>query len=73
VTSAADMRPQAQAGVCIVLVERQPEHWFITVRTNRNLDRHLYSARPELVQHFADPEEAINAAATFLRSFAASA
>jgi hypothetical protein len=52
------------------MVERQPERLFITVRTNRNLDRHLYSARPEVVQHFTDPDEAISAAAEFLRSFA---
>ena len=58
-----------EAGVCIVTVERQPHHLLITVRTNRNLDRHLYSARPEAVRKFADTEEAIEATAAFLRSF----
>jgi hypothetical protein len=61
---------QAQAGVCIVTVERQPHLLLITVRTNRNLDRHLYSARPEKVERFADPELAIEATASFLRTFA---
>jgi hypothetical protein len=60
-----------ESGVCIVTVERQPHHLLITVRTNRNLDRHLYSAHPEVVERFADTEEAIDATATFLRSFAA--
>jgi hypothetical protein len=69
-SAAMDALPHAGAGVCIVLVERQPDRLFITVRTNRNLDRRLYSARPEVVQHFTDPDEAIDAAAEFLRSFA---
>ena len=60
----------AQSGVCIVTVERQPNLLLITVRTNKNLDRHLYSARPEKVERFADPESAIEATATFLRTFA---
>jgi hypothetical protein len=56
-------------GVCIVMVEQEPDHLLITVRTNRNLDRHLYSARPETVRTFAHVPDALDAAAEFLGSF----
>ena len=50
-------------------IEVQPEHLLITVTTNKNIDRHMYSARSDLPQHFASPEEALEAAAEFLRQF----
>lgn len=58
-----------QVGVCILRVESAPGQLLITITTNRNLDRNLFSARPELAQRFADPEAAIEVAEEFLRSF----
>ena len=63
----ASRRPEN--GICIVTVERQPHNLLITVRTNRHLDRHLFSARPEEVERFADPDAALEATASFLRTF----
>lgn len=58
-----------QVGVCIVRVEAQPDQLLITVTTNRNLDRNLYSARPMPEAKFADPELALEAVERFLRAF----
>jgi hypothetical protein len=58
-----------QVGVCILRIEAQPDHLIITVTTNRNLDRNLFSARPEPMQRFSDPDEVIEAVAQFLRFF----
>lgn len=58
-----------EVGVCILRIESQPDHLLITVTTSRNLDRNLYSARPEPVQRFADPGVAMEAVAQFLRLF----
>ncbi len=58
-----------QVGVCIVRVESQPDHLVITVTTNRNVDRNLYSARPEPAEQCSDLEVAVEAVARFLRQF----
>ncbi len=58
-----------QVGVCIVRVESQLNHLLITITTNRNLDRNLYSARPEPSQQFSDPVAAIEAVIQFLNLF----
>jgi hypothetical protein len=60
---------QSECGLCIVTVERQLHHLMITVRTNQNLDHHLFTARPEDVERFADPGAALEATAAFLRKF----
>ena len=36
-----------QVGVCILRVESAPGQLLITITTNRNLDRNLFSARPD--------------------------
>jgi hypothetical protein len=59
----------ARAGVCIVRVEPQEDSLLITVTTNRALNRNLYSAIPEHVQKFSDPERALEAVAEFLGSY----
>jgi hypothetical protein len=58
-----------RVGVCIVRVEAQPDHLVITITTNRNLDRNLYSARPDPARRFSEPEDAIHAVVQFLRTF----
>ena len=60
---------QAESGVCIVRVEVQPDHLLITVTTNRDIGRSLYSARSDPAGRFADPDDALRAVAEFLRSF----
>lgn len=60
---------KAESGVCIVRVEVQPGHLLITVTTNRDLSRNLYTALPDAERHFTDPGDAIQAVAEFLRSF----
>lgn len=61
--------PQPQSGVCIVRVEAQPEHCLITITMNRDIGRNIYPARPGPEQHFADPDEALQAVADFIQSF----
>lgn len=61
--------PKLQSGVCIVRVEVQSEHCLITITMNRNIGRNIYPARPGPEQHFADPDEALQAVADFLQSF----
>jgi ethanolamine ammonia-lyase small subunit len=58
-----------QVGVCTILVESQPDHLLIRVTTNLNLDRNLYSARPDVARKFSDPEAALDAVAEFFRNF----
>ena len=60
---------KAESGVCIVRVEVQPGHLLITVTTNRDLGRNLYTALPDAERHFTDPDDAIQVVADFLRSF----
>lgn len=59
-----------RVGVCTLLVESQPDYLVITVTANQNLDRGLYSVRPDPRLKFTDPEEALQAVAEFLRLFA---
>jgi len=59
-----------RAAVCILRVEAQAERLVITVTTNYDLDRRLYSAQPETARRFADVEGALVATDEFLRSFA---
>ena len=59
-----------RVGVCTLRVESQPDYLLITVTANENLDRGLYSARPDPRQRFTDPEEALQAVAEFLHRFA---
>ena len=56
-------------GVCTILIETRPDYLVLTITTNRNLDRNLYSARPEPRTHFTDPEAALDAVAQFIRLF----
>lgn len=58
-----------RVGVCTLRVESQRDYLLITLTTNQNLDRGLYSARPDPRQRFTDPEEALQAVAEFLRLF----
>jgi len=58
-----------EAGVCIVRVEVQAAHLFITVVTNRDLGHSLHQARPNGVQYFTDPDAAGRSVAEFIRSF----
>lgn len=58
-----------QVGVCILRVEVRPDHVLITITTNRNLDRHLHSARPETNVQIIDPHAALRIAADFLEGF----
>ena len=58
-----------RVGVCTLRVESQQDYLLITVTANQNLDRGLYSARPDPRQRFTDPEEALHAVAEFLRLF----
>lgn len=58
-----------QVGVCILRVEVRPDHLLITITTNRNLDRNLYSARTDPAVQVVDADRAIQIAADFLRSF----
>ncbi len=58
-----------QAAVCVVRVEQQPNYLLITLTTNRNLDRTLYSARSDPPLHFSDPQDALSAVADFLNDF----
>jgi hypothetical protein len=57
------------AGVCIIRIEAQPDHLLITVTTNRNIGRSIYSARSEHVLRFADIDTALASVADFLHSF----
>jgi hypothetical protein len=61
---------KTESGVCIVRVEVQVEHLLITVTTNRDLARSLYTTGSGGEQHFTDPGDALQAVAEFLRSFA---
>jgi ethanolamine ammonia-lyase small subunit len=63
------MDERSRVGVCILRIETQQEHLLITVTTNRNLDRNLYSARPDAARRFSEPEAALEAVAEFLRAF----
>lgn len=56
--------------VCILRVERQEGGLVITMTTNYDLDRRLYTARPESARRFADVDTALAATDEFLRSFA---
>lgn len=62
-------RRSPKVGVCILRIESQPEHVLITVTTNKNIDRNLYSARSDPPLRFASTEEALAATAEFLRLF----
>jgi hypothetical protein len=62
-------RRAPEVGVCILRIEAQPEHVLITLTTNQTIDRNLYSARSEPPQHFSNAEDALEAAAEFLRLF----
>lgn len=59
-----------EAGVCIVRIESQPDHLLITVTTNRNIGKNMYSARSDRVLRFADADAALESVADFLHSFA---
>ena len=58
-----------QVGVCILRVEVRPDHLLITITTNRNLDRNLYSARTDPAVQVVDPDKAVQVTADFLHSF----
>lgn len=60
---------RAEAGVCIVRVEAQPDHLLITVTTHRNIAHTVHSARAERIDRFADREAALATVETFLGSF----
>ena len=60
-----------RAAVCVLRVEAQGEQLLITVTTNHDLDRRLYSARPGSVRRTSDVAEALAATEEFLRSFTA--
>jgi hypothetical protein len=60
---------KTESGVCIVRVEVQTEHLLITVTTNRDLARSLYTTGFGGERHFTDPGDALQAVAEFLRSF----
>jgi hypothetical protein len=57
--------------VCILRAEAEGEQLVITVTTNHDLDRRMYSARPASARRTAEVEEAVAFAAEFLRTFAA--
>jgi hypothetical protein len=54
--------------VCIIRVEMRPERLHYVVRTVRNLDRNLYSARSDTPHPCADADEVIRITWDFLRS-----
>jgi len=56
------------AAVCIIRIERQAEHLVFSVRTVRNLNHNLYSARSEIPIRCSTTDEALQVASTFLRS-----
>lgn len=55
--------------MCTVRVEPQSDHVLITVTINRQLDSHLYSARPDDVQQFGRVRDALEAVIDFLEPF----
>ena len=58
-----------RVGVLVLRVEVEAGHLLITVTVNRNVNRVLYSARPDGPLRTADQQAALNATAAFLRSF----
>jgi hypothetical protein len=47
----------------------QDDYLLITLTIQRDLDRRLYSADPAATRRFTDPAAAVDATASFLRSF----
>lgn len=59
---------RGQTGVCILRIETEVDRLLITLMTERYLHGGLAAAADPSVRHFADPEEAIDAVAEFVRS-----
>lgn len=58
----------ARTSVCILRVETELDRLLITVTAERYLHRGLSIAGEPKVRHFADPDQAIEEVARFVRS-----
>jgi hypothetical protein len=61
--------PLPRVGVLVLMVEKVGDHLVIKVTVNHNVNRELYSARPEPPRTVADVHAALDIATAFLRSF----
>jgi hypothetical protein len=59
-----------RAAVCVLRIEAQQGRLVITVSMNQDLDRRLYTARPESRVRTTDLDEALAITDRFLRAFA---